>query len=117
RQRRHDGNLQRQFEAQTDLVHDGPVGPHGVAEIEGHQTFHEGDELGEHRLIEAEFSPAVVQDILYDRAATSREAQIADVARYGPHEQEDEDRRAEERRDHQQKALYDVAQHWRSWVL
>ena len=78
--RRHDRDLQRQLEAQADLLDDRPPGPHRLAEVEGGEALDEAEELHGHRLIGADLRPAVAQDLRIDAAAAGREPEHADVA-------------------------------------
>jgi ribosome-binding protein aMBF1 (putative translation factor) len=70
---RHDRDLHRQLEAGADLLHDRPVGPHRLAEIEGREPDHPVAELVDERLVEAEpLAAGLSQAELAARMGTSQ---------------------------------------------
>ena len=69
------------------------------------------EKLDDHRLIGADLGLAILQDLRIDAAPAGGKPQNADVARDGAHQQKDEHRRPEQRRDHPQHALDDIDEH------
>ena len=109
RQRRHDGDLQRELEAQPDLLDDRPPGPHRLAEIERGQALDEDSGTARSSAGRVPISARqFVENRRIDAAAAARQPQNADVAGDQAHQQEDEHGRPEQRRDHQQQPLDDI---------
>src|SRR6266536_3497348 len=98
--RGHDGELKRERESELDLLENGGARPHRGAEVQPDQPPHPRDELLPEGLVEAEARPL------------RREAQLDDIAGHDAHKKEDEDRDAEERRDHQEEALGYILPHY-----
>ena len=108
---RHQGDLQRQFEPQRDLLHHRPLGPHRLAEVELRHADHPLAELDEQRLVEAESLALQLDRLLRDAAAVAAQLDLDDVARHDAQHEEHEHRHADQRRDHQQDAVDGVAEH------
>jgi len=70
-----------------------------------------GDGRPTGRAVEAETGPLLVEVVLRREGAVAHEAQLHDVPGHDPHQEEDEDRDAQQRRDHQEKPLDDVLDH------
>src|SRR5439155_618590 len=97
--------------ARSDLAGDGLARPHRGPEVATKKAPYEIDELQEDRAIEAELSVAGGDRAGVERAAAGAEPHDADVARDQAHQQKDQRRRPDERRDHQQDPLHDVSIH------
>ena len=85
--------------------------PHRGAEVEAEEAPDEVNELQQHRAVHAEFGMAGGDRPRIEAAAAGPQAHHADVAGDQPHQQEHQRRRPDQRRDHQQHALEDVAVH------
>jgi hypothetical protein len=111
----------RQLEAQggpeLDLLDDRRARPHRGAEVEPDDAGHPRDELLPERAVEAETGPLLVEVVLRREGAVTHEAQLHDVPGHDPHQKEDEDRDAQERRDHQEDPLDDVLDHARASLV
>src|SRR6266508_1593225 len=107
----HHGQLEREHEAQLDLLGDRRARPHGAAEVEAREPPHPLDELPPQRPVEAEARPLLGELRLRGKRALAGEAELDDVPRHDAHEEEDERRHPDERREHQEEALDDVLRH------
>ena len=85
--------------------------PHRGAEVEGEEAPQEVEELHDQRLVEAELLAAGRDRRRIDVRAAGAQADHADVARDQAHQDEDQRRGSDQRRDRQQQPLHDVAVH------
>jgi hypothetical protein len=109
--RRHDRHLHRQLQPGGNLGHHRPAGPHGDAEVADEDAGHPVDELPPHGLVEPEPGALGIDGGLAHLAAFGEQAQLHHVAGHQAQQDEDQHRHAEQRRDHQQDAVYRVAEH------
>src|SRR2546427_9831354 len=74
-------------------------------------TLFRSQELLPERLVQAEPGALRVEVLFLRERALAGEAQLDEVARHHAHQEEDEHRDAEQRRDHQDQSLDDVLAH------
>ena len=108
---RHDRELQGELEAHLDLVDDRLAGPHRLAQVTGEVAADEAYELFVQRVVQPEVGPAEIDLVLRHVQPRARETDLADVAGEHPQQEEDEKRRPDQGRDHEQQALQDVLVH------
>ena len=104
-------DFERDREAGGDLDGDGLARPHRGPEVAAKKPQTKSTNCRKTGLIEAELGVAGGDRAGVERAAAGAEPHDADVARDQAHQQKDQCRRSDQRRDHQQDPLHDVSIH------